>query len=141
MVGSFNLNPDFGPDNINFPKLPEILSPAIKSQVFTHRSFFARQSHIFEDHLLDPSPDNEKFEHLGDTVLGMAVTRLLMVRFPCIRVGPSTKIRSMIVGNPTLAEISLRYRLPDRLRLHPPQAITLRTSTHIQADVLEAFIG
>jgi len=47
----------------------------------------------------------------------------------------------MIVGNPNLAEISLKYKLPDRLRLHQAQAITLRTSTHIQADVFEAFIG
>ena len=64
------------------------------------------------------------------------------------------KIRSMIVGNPNLAEMygvfpcsqtsscllcllhnlprSLKYKLPDKLRLHPAQAITLRTSTHIQ---------
>lgn len=135
------LNPDFGKDDVHFPKLPEIRSPAIKSQVFTHRSFFARQTHVFEDHPDDPSPDNEKFEHLGDTVLGITVTHLLMKLFPCIRVGPSTKIRSMIVGNPTLADISLKYKLPDRLRLHPAQAITLRTSVNIQADVFEAFIG
>ena len=31
-----------------------------------------------------------RYEHLGDTVLGMAVTHLLMKLFPCIRVGPST---------------------------------------------------
>jgi len=136
-----SLNPDFGIDDIHFPKLPEIRSPAVKSQVFTHRSYYARPTHVFEDHPLDPSLDNEKYEHLGDTVLGMAVTHLLMKRFPCIRVGPSTKIRSMIVGNPNLAEISLKYKLPDKLRLHPAQAITLRTSTHIQADVFEAFIG
>lgn len=71
----------------------------------------------------------------------MTVTCLLTKLFPRIRVGPSTIIRSMIVGNPTLAEISLKYRLPDRLRFHPAQTITLRTSTHIQADVFEAFIG
>jgi len=139
MVGG--LNPDFGQDNVLFPKLPEIRSLAIKSQVFTHRSYYARQTHIFEDHPNDPSPDNEKYEHLGDTVLGMTVTHLLMNLFPGIRVGPSTKIRSMIVGNPTLAEISVKYRLTEYLRLHPAQAITLRTSTHIQADVFEAFIG
>jgi len=136
-----SLNPDFGKDDIHFPKLPEIRSLAIVSQVFTHRSYFARQTHIFEDHPSDPSPDNEKYEHLGDTVLGMTITHLLMKLFPYIRVGPSTKIRSMIVGNFTLAEISLKYKLPDRLRLHPAQAITLRTSIHIQADVFEAFIG
>ncbi|KAG6885470.1 hypothetical protein C0993_001335 [Termitomyces sp. T159_Od127] len=38
-------------------------------------------------------------------------------------------------------ENSLRYKLPDRLRSHPAQAVTLRASTHIQADVLESFIG
>ncbi|KAF8165741.1 ribonuclease III domain-containing protein, partial [Crassisporium funariophilum] len=133
--------PDFGKDNVLFPQLPEIHSPAIRLQVFTHRSFFARPTHIFEDHHDDPSPDNEKFEHLGDTVLGLTITNLLMNLFPGLRVGPSTKIRAMIVGNPTLAEISLRYKLPDRLRLHPAQAITLRASTNIQADVFESFIG
>ncbi|KAF8806217.1 ribonuclease III [Phlegmacium glaucopus] len=161
-VGS--LNPDFGKDDVFFPKLPEIHSPAIKSQVFTHRSYYARQTHVFEDLPNDPSPDNEKYEHLGDTVLGMTVTHLLMKHFPSIRVGPSTKIRSLIVGNPNLAEMlvfflvlkhptvvlehfttylprSLKYKLPDSLRLHPAQAITLRTSARVQADVFEAFIG
>jgi len=84
------LNPDFGIDDIKFPKLPEIRSFAVRSQVFTHRSYYARPTHVFEDHPLDPSLDNEKYEHLGDTVLGMAVTHLLMKRFPYIHVGPST---------------------------------------------------
>ena len=33
------------------------------------------------------------------------------------------------------------YKLPNRLRLHSAQAVTLRASVHIQADVLESFIG
>ncbi|KAG5648801.1 hypothetical protein DXG03_000150 [Asterophora parasitica] len=132
---------DFGPEERNFPPLPVIHARAIELQVFTHRSYFARPTHIFEDHPDDPSPDNEKFEHLGDAVLGLSVTSLLMQMYPGLRVGPSTKIRALIVGNATLAEISLKYKLPDRLRLHPAQAITLRASTHVQADVLESFIG
>ncbi|GLB34105.1 putative ribonuclease-III-like protein [Lyophyllum shimeji] len=138
---AMTLKPDFGPNGCNFPPLPVIRSRAIELQVFTHRSFFARPTHIFEDHPDDLSPDNEKFEHLGDAVLGLSVTNLMMQMYPGLRVGPSTKIRALIVGNATLAEISLKYRLPDRLRLHPAQAITLRASTHIQADVLESFIG
>ncbi|KAF8958470.1 ribonuclease III domain-containing protein [Flammula alnicola] len=138
---TISLKPDFGKDGSLFPPLPEILSPAIFQQVFTHRSFYARPTHVFEDHPDDLSPDNEKFEHLGDTVLGLTITSLLIDLFPGLRVGPSTKIRAMIVGNPTLAEISVRYRLPESLRLHPAQAITLRASTNIQADVFEAFIG
>ncbi|KAF9534627.1 ribonuclease III domain-containing protein [Crepidotus variabilis] len=138
---TFTLKPDFGKNDALFPALPEINSQATKLQVFTHRSFFARPTHIFEDTPGDLSPDNEKFEHLGDTVLGLAITTLLMETFPGLRVGPSTKIRAMVVANPTLAEISLKYRLSDHLRLHPAQAITLRASTNIQADVFEAFVG
>ncbi|KAG5639683.1 hypothetical protein H0H81_005866 [Sphagnurus paluster] len=81
------------------------------------------------------------FEHLGDAVLGLSVTNLLVDMYPGLHVGPSTKIRALVVGNATLAEISLKYKLPIRLRLHHAQAITLRASTHIQADVLESFIG
>ena len=60
----------------------------------------------------------------------------------------------MVVGNPTLSEMwvhcdylasqtyflctrSLKYRLPENLRFHPAQAITLRASTNIRADVFE----
>jgi ribonuclease-3 len=56
-------------------------------------------------------------------------------------VGPSTKLRGLIVGNATLAEISLRYKLPSYLRQHAAQAITLRASPNIQADLFEAYVG
>jgi ribonuclease-3 len=59
-------SPDFGPDSASLPPLPVIHSDAIRLQVFTHRSFFARPTHIFEDHPDDPSPDNEKYVDLSD---------------------------------------------------------------------------
>jgi len=52
------LRPDFG--DAGLPPLPEIRDSAIRTQVFTHRSFYARPNHVFEDHPSDPSPDNEK---------------------------------------------------------------------------------
>ncbi|KAJ7591464.1 ribonuclease III domain-containing protein [Mycena floridula] len=133
-----SLQPDLGAD---FPALPKIHSDAIRQQVFTHRSFYARPTHIFEDGPHDLSPDNEKFEHLGDTVLGLVVTDLMFDMYPGLRVGPATKIRALIVANFTLAEISVRYRLPERLRLHPAQALSLRASSNVQADVFESFVG
>ncbi|KAI0660732.1 ribonuclease III [Cubamyces menziesii] len=136
--GRMPLRPEF-PDGI--PPLPEIRSDALRLQVFTHRSFFARPTHVFEDMPDDPSPDNESLEHLGDTVLSLVVTGLLREVYPCLRVGPSTKIRALVVGNPTLAWISLQYRLPERLRMHPAQAITLQASANIQADLFESFVG
>jgi ribonuclease III len=43
----------------------------------------------------------------------------------------------------TLARIhrSLKYKLPDRLRLHPAQAITLRASANIQGKLILNFRG
>ena len=52
--------PDFGEGDSLFPPLPEIKSSAISLQVFTHRSFYARPGHVFEDPPDDPSPDNER---------------------------------------------------------------------------------
>lgn len=136
-----SLQPDFGANAHLFPALPQIGNAQIRLRVFTHRSYFARPTNVFEDRADDPSPDNEKFEHLGDSVLGVVVTSLLHEMYPGLHVGPSTKVRAMIVGNATLAEISVRYKLPEQLRLHAAQAVTLRASTNVQADVFESFIG
>ncbi|KAF8214094.1 ribonuclease III domain-containing protein [Mycena galopus ATCC 62051] len=136
-----SLQPDFGKDSCLFPPLPVIQQEEIRTQVFTHRSYYARSAHVFEDHPNDPSPDNEKFEHLGDSVLGLIVTSLVSEMYPGLRVGPSTKVRAKMVGNATLAEISVRYGLSEQLRLHPAQAVALCASTHVQADVFESFIG
>ncbi|KAF9649367.1 ribonuclease III [Thelephora ganbajun] len=123
------------------PPLPDIRDDKIRLQVFTHRSFYARQTRLFEDHPDDPSLDNEMLEHLGDSVLGLVVTDLLRDTFPYLRVGPNAKIRALVVGNSNLASISLRYRLPDQLRMHPAQVITLKASLNVQADVFESYIG
>lgn len=50
--------PDFGPEGL--PTLPTIESADIEMRVFTHRSFAARPTHVFEDSPEDPSPDNEQ---------------------------------------------------------------------------------
>jgi len=134
-----HLRPDFGPDGL--PRLPEIESADIEMRIFTHRSFAARPTHVFEDSPEDPSPDNEQLEHVGDQVLGLIVTDLLQKNFPYLRVGPSTKMRALVVGNSTLATIAVQYRLPERLRLHIAQSVTLKASTHVQADVFESYVG
>jgi hypothetical protein len=100
--------PEFGPRGL--PLLPKINSRDVEIRVFTHRSFAARPTHVFEDSPEDPSPDNEQFsvslsitacppppltiskrlEHVGDQVLGLIVTDLLQSEYPYLRVGPST---------------------------------------------------
>ncbi|KAJ4472927.1 ribonuclease III domain-containing protein [Lentinula edodes] len=139
------------------PPLPQFESEDIRRQVFTHRSFHGRPNHIFEDHPDDPAPDNEKLEHVGDTVLSLVVTTLMNEMYPTLRVGPSTviifssfstqglisfqKMRALIVNNATLANIAVRYNLPNDLRLHPAQAVALKASANVQADLFESYIG
>ncbi|KAI0307051.1 ribonuclease III domain-containing protein [Multifurca ochricompacta] len=97
-----------------------------------------------------------KLEHVGDQVLGLIVTDLLQKLFPYLRVGPSTKMRALVVGNSTLATIAVQYKLLERLRLHIAQSVTLKASTHVQvlspiiilthpptctADVFESYVG
>jgi len=125
----------------DLPPLPIIENPEVNRRVFMHRSYYARPTHIFEDPPNDPSPDNEMLEHLGDSVLSLVITTLLRGVYPYLRVGSSTKIRALLVGNSTLASISLMYKLPERLITHPAQTITLRASTHIQADLFESYVG
>ncbi|KAJ3907041.1 ribonuclease III [Lentinula edodes] len=123
------------------PPLPQFESEDIRRQVFTHRSFHGRPNHIFEDHPDDPAPDNEKLEHVGDTVLSLVVTTLMNEMYPTLRVGPSTKMRALIVNNATLANIAVRYNLPNDLRLHPAQAVALKASANVQADLFESYVG
>lgn len=123
------------------PPLPEIHSDRVENQIFTHRSLHGRPTHVFEDGADDLAPDNEKYEHLGDTVLGLVVTTQLLQMYPGLRVGPSTKIRALVVGNANLASISVKYRLPDRLRVHAAQVVSLRASQNVQADLFESYVG
>ncbi|TFK55402.1 ribonuclease III [Heliocybe sulcata] len=125
----------------DLPPLPAFKSPEIERQVFTHRSLHGRPSHLFEDSPEDPAPDNEKLEHQGDAVLSLVVTDLMREEYPYLRVGPSTKVRSLVVTNAAVAAISQRYRLSDRLRQHIAQSVALRASARVQADLFEAYVG
>lgn len=60
--------------------LPELLSfkyPRTRTQVFTHRSWSARPTAVFEDPVNDIAPDNEVLEYVGDSVLSLAVVTLV----------------------------------------------------------------
>ncbi|PFH49255.1 hypothetical protein AMATHDRAFT_76285 [Amanita thiersii Skay4041] len=147
--------------NIPLPPLPKIHSLKILRRIFTHRGLpqSGRLTNSFETSPDDPCPNNERLEHIGDSVLGLVVTLLLYEMYPHLRVGPSSKIRSMMVGNITLAEISRKYKLPSFMQFHSAHATTLRASVNTQgelynfliwayneppvyvADIFESFVG
>ncbi|KAL5487958.1 MET16 [Sanghuangporus weigelae] len=123
------------------PLIPLIKDEAIRQQVFTHRSVYARARHEFEDHPHDPSPDYEILEFQGDAVLGLLITDLVRDCYPSLRVGPATKVRSMVVGNANLADISVKYGLPQRVRAQRSAVMAMSKSMALKADVFEAYVG
>ncbi|KZS97823.1 ribonuclease III [Sistotremastrum niveocremeum HHB9708] len=121
--------------------LPEFKDAEIETRVFTHRSKYARPNHQFEDTPDNMSPDNERLEQLGDVVLNLVVTEFIQDKYPGLRVGPVVKIRQKVVANHTLAKLTKHLNLHHKLLMHPSQAVTLRASLNVQADLFEAFVG
>jgi len=98
------------------------------NQALTHRSFSA-------DH-------NERLEFLGDSVLSLAVSRLLFIRLTDLPEGDLSRVRANLVKQDTLHRLALDLNLPGLIRLGEGE---LRSGGQrrpsILADALEALIG
>ncbi|KAJ6579748.1 ribonuclease III domain-containing protein [Mycena vulgaris] len=115
------------------PVLPNIASEDILSRIFAHSSHHASEG--------DPDP-MQKLELLGDSVLKLVLTRLMLEMYPGLRIGQICTILASLVCNTTLAKISVKYKLPDRLKVQDPgSAEVIRSAKNPQADVFESYIG
>ncbi len=98
------------------------------NQALTHRSFSS-------DH-------NERLEFLGDSVLNLAVSRLLFMRLKDLPEGDLSRVRANLVKQDTLHRLALDLNLPGLIRLGEGE---LRSGGQrrpsILADALEALIG
>lgn len=102
--------------------------PSLLARALTHRSFGAEH--------------NERLEFLGDSVLNLAVSKLLFDRFGGSDEGDLTRVRAHLVREDSLYKAALQLRLNEVLRLSEGEARgggAQRPS--ILADALEAVIG
>ncbi len=84
-------------------------------QALTHRSFVNETG--------DPEiEDNEKFEFLGDSVLGLVISDFLFQNFPRFREGDLSRVKSHVVSEPFLAEIARQLDLGTFLLLGKGEA-------------------
>ena len=94
----------------------------------THRSFGA-------DH-------NERLEFLGDTVLNLAVSRMLYVALPNLPEGDLSRVRANLVKQDTLFRLALDLQLSGLIRLGEGEMKSGgQKRPSILADALEALIG
>ncbi len=85
---------------------------------------------------------NERLEFLGDTVLNLVVSDLLMTLDPPLDEGVMTRIRSQLVNESTLADIAKDLRLGEWLLLGKGELQSNgRQKRSILADACEALIA
>lgn len=86
--------------------------------------------------------DNERFEFLGDSVLDLAISTVLMERHPNAKEGALSKLRASIVNEASLAEVARSLSLGEALRLGRGEELTGgRDRSSILADAFEAVLG
>jgi ribonuclease III len=105
------------PDSRNFESAADLCQRlglpfsnlALLTRALTHRSYVNENPDSLED--------NERLEFLGDAVLDFVVGAWVYNRFPEMREGELTKIRSAIVRNDQLAVFARHLNLGSALRL------------------------
>src|SRR5687768_8885372 len=107
-------------------------------QSLTHKSFG-------HEHLQDKpiaQRDNERLEFLGDAILDVIVSDLLLENFPHANEGQLSKMRAAIVNEKTLAELARSIQLQESIRLGKGESQTGgQEKPSILSSTLEALIA
>ena len=104
-------------------------------QALVHRSFV----HEGVDEGLE---DNEILEFLGDSVLNLVISHLLIKLFPKYREGELSRLRSAIVNEKELAQVAQSLGLGEYLFLGKGEEMTGgRHKPSLLADALEALLA
>ena len=86
--------------------------------------------------------DNERLEFLGDAVLDLVITRILMDHFPQTREGDLSRMRATIVNESQLADVAQKLNLGQHLLLGKGEALSHgEEKSSILADALEAVFA
>jgi ribonuclease III len=105
------------------------------SIALTHRSYVNENPY-------PPLADNERFEFLGDAVLGLCVSDLLINKYVDFSEGTLSKIRAGIVNEKPLAELASSLQLGDCLLLGKGEENSGgRAKDSLLANSLEAVIA
>ncbi|EFK97157.1 Ribonuclease 3 [sediment metagenome] len=113
----------------------EFTKPELLKEAFRHSSYV---NEVGDSGLRD----NERLEFLGDAVLDLAVSHILMDLFREEKEGILSKCRAAIVNERVLSEVAKALRLGDYLLLGKGEELSNgREKPSILANVLEALIG
>lgn len=89
-------------------------------QAMTHKSY----GHEFYQEKPITLRDNERLEFLGDAILDVIVSDILLESFPNANEGQLSKMRAAVVNEKTLAQLAKSLQLQDCVRLGKGEAQT-----------------
>src|SRR3954467_13255365 len=111
---------------------------AIFLQALTHTSY----GHEFLQDKTIALRDNERLEFLGDAILDVVVSDILIEAFPNANEGHLSKMRAAVVNEKTLAQLAASIGLADCIRLGKGEALTGgNQKPSILSSTLEALIA
>jgi len=84
--------------------------PGLLDNALTHRSFVNENAFL-------SCKDNERLEFLGDAVLELTVSDMLMKKFPDLAEGELSKLRASVVNEQPLAKLAKGFRIGEFLLL------------------------
>lgn len=108
---------------------------ALLKKALTHKSYTNEKR-------LESSDDNERLEFLGDAVLELVVSHLLMEQYTEAPEGELSKIRASIVNEKTLASVAKDHDVGDYLYLGKGEEMgDGRGKPSLLSDAMEALLG
>jgi len=116
-------------------------NPTLLAEALTHSSMSGVATASGADADAAPAPNNERMEFLGDAVLGLTICTMLFRKFPNLREGDMTKIKSHAVSRETCAAIARKLGLEKHLILGKGMAMSRQLPTSLGAAALESVIG
>ncbi|MDY0374681.1 MAG: ribonuclease III [Desulfobacterium sp.] len=101
-----------------------------------------RHSSYVNELQINPVPDNQRLEFLGDAVLGLTIGHLLMEESPEMNEGNLSKARASLVSEPGLASMARHIDLGRFIRLGKGERLSRGSEKNsILADTFEAVIA
>ena len=111
------------------------INPKLLLMALTHKSFRNERPELSEG-------DNERMEFLGDAVLELVVTKMILDRFPDWDEGKLSKVRAQAVNKRTLSKLARKIDLGSYIRLSRGEMLAKGNEKHsILANTFEALIG
>ena len=115
--------------------------PALLERALTHRSW-AYENFAGKDDKQIQAVENETFEFIGDSVLGLAIAEQLFQKYPTASEGQLTLMKHRLVSTTTLADVAETLNIGEYLRIGRGEEKTGgRQKRALLANTLEAIIG